>query len=821
MKKVWFKKTLSAVLCACMTLSLTACGGGSGKSTETGGSGTSADEAKRYFRADYLDNLPDGMTGENAGSVVFYGDKVFYSEYSDDYTQQTIYAYDVLTGEDMEYCTFKNGSGSDADIYAESTSLSQFTPTADGSILLLSTSSQLDASTVDTDKYANTTKEDLINFIYSDWGFDTYQAAEEYFDNYIADTITENNTYGDLLLSYEATSDNYIRHTYLSKIDATGAEVYKSEIDAGPDNSYCNAIGSDADGNVYLAIDEWSEEGDSDTTYILVFDGSGNAIGRIDCSTSYISKLTNTADGRCGYLQWGSDGEDYVVCVLDPAELKVSEEITVGSGYVYDCVALDDHTFLFRGEKGLKQYDTTTQESTTYLNWMDCNISSNSVTTFGVLSDGRVAVYLQTWGSSSYTTDIAILNEISADEANSVKEINVTCFYLDSNMEAAAIDFNKKHTDYHININEYYDYEDSDVDYQDALDSFATAIATDSSIDVVAFTDYSQMLDFAAKGLLVDLNSVLADDPDLGNGKIVQNVLNACTFEGSLVALPTSFSVTTLVGKVSDVGTTPGWTLSDLMALYNTKDPDTQILSWYTRERIFNMCISLGYDEFLDLENKTCNFNNQDFIDILEFASLFPEEYNYDEETDETDLMHNGKILLYETSLPDFGQTQMLANIFGDDLTYIGYPNSSGNGSMMYLSNLSGITKYCEEPDIAWEFLRETYLQSYESDGSWFSGSILQSDFDKFFEDCRNEDYYNGTWGWGNYETTIHVPSQEEVDQVKDIILNSTAVNDAVSSGILNIIEEEAAAYFSGQKTAADVAANIQSRMEIYLSETM
>jgi ABC-type glycerol-3-phosphate transport system substrate-binding protein len=803
-----------------MTVSLAACGAGSGKSTETGAS--AENETKHYFRADYLDNLPDGMTGENAGSVVFYGDKVYYSEYSDDYTQQTIYAYDVLTGEDMEYCTFKNGSGDDTDIYAESTSLSQFTPTADGSILLLSTSSQLDASTVDEDKYADTTKEDLINFYYSEWGFDTYDAAEEYFDKYIADTITEDNTYGDLLLSYEATSDNYIRHTYLSKVDASGAEVYKSEIDAGPDNSYCNAIGSDADGNVYLAIDEWSEEGDSDTTYILVFDGSGNAIGRIDSSTSYISKLTNTADGKCGYLQWGDDGNSYVLCVLDPKELKVSEEITVGSGYVYDCVALDDHTFLFRGEKGLKQYDTTTQESTTYLNWMDCNISSNSVTTFGVLSDGRVAVYLQTWGSTSYTTDVAILNEISADEANNVKNINVTCFYLDSNLEAAAIDFNKKHTDYHINITEYYNYdENSDVDYQDALDSFATAIATDSSIDVVAFTDYSQMLDFAAKGLLVDLNSVLADDEDLGNGKIVQNVINACTFDGSLVALPTSFSVTTLVGKVSDVGTTPGWTLSDLTALYNSKDPDTQILSWYTRDSVFNMCISLGYDEFLDLENKTCNFNNQDFIDILEFASLFPEEYNYDEETDETDLMHNGKILLYETSLPDFAQTQMLANIFGDDLTYIGYPNSSGNGSMMYFNGLSGITKYCEEPEVAWEFLRETYLQSYESDGSYFSGSILQADFDKFFKDCMNEDYYNGTWGWGNYETTIHVPSQEEVDQVKEIILNSTAVSGAVSTGILNIIEEEAAAYFSGQKTAADVAANIQSRMEIYLSETM
>jgi ABC-type glycerol-3-phosphate transport system substrate-binding protein len=339
----------------------------------------------------------------------------------------------------------------------------------------------------------------------------------------------------------------------------------------------------------------------------------------------------------------------------------------------------------------------------------------------------------------------------------------------------------------------------------------------------VFFNDYSQMLDFAAKGLLVDLNEFLADDADLGDGKILPNIINACTFDDKLVALPNYFSVETLVGKVSDVGTTPGWTVADLKKLYESKDSDTQILWGYTKENVFNMCISLGYNQFLDFENKTCDFNNQDFIDVLEFASLFPDEYTNDDGTDMTELMHSGKILLYETTLPDFGQMQMLSTIFDDDLTYIGYPTASGNGTMMYFSGLAGITKYCEDTDMAWEFLRGTYIPEDSSDyyGSYFNGSILQSEFDKFFDSATNEDNYGGTWGWGNYETAVHAPTQAEVDQVKDIILNSTAVSGAVSSGILNIIEEEAAAYFSGQKTAADVAANIQSRMEIYLSETM
>lgn len=822
MKKMWLKKIFSLVLVAGMLVSLTACGGKKneeGGNSEQSGNSATANSALHYFRADYLDNVPEAFKKNGGGATSFLGDKMFYSRYNDDYTVQTICSFDILTGEETVYLEVAQNN-TEGGPFAENVYLNQFTADADGNIYAMFNSNQLDETKIDKEKYANTTKEDFINYIYTNWGYNTYEEAEEYVNSSEADLIPNGLTYGDVLMRYEATQDCYINKTYLKKYDASGNELYVVELELNSQNGYCNAMGLDASGNIYLSVEEWTEE--SNSNYILVCDATGTVLGKIDGGNNYISRFVQTADGKCGYLTWSSTGEGYSLCTLDAATLATGDEITMGSSYINNCIVLDDHSYLYSGDKGLFVYDTQTQETTNYLNWMDCNISSSSVNSFGMLSDGRVAVYTQSWNSSGSSNDIAILSEISEEEATAVAQINVACFYLDYNMENAAIEFNKKHTDYHININSYYDYS-SEVEWQDALDAFMTAIVSDTNIDIVCFNDYSQMLNFAAKGLLVDLNDVLAADSELSADKILPNVINACTYDDKLVALPSGFSVNTLVGKVSDVGTTPGWTVADMKKLYESKEPGTQILSWATKEEMFNTCISIGYNQFIDLENKTCNFNSQEFVDVLEFVSYFPDEYNYNEEQDVTELMNQGKVLLYQTSLPDFGQMQMLATIFGDELTYIGFPTSSGNGTMMYLSSLTGITKYCEDSAVAWEFLRKLYLPNDDNynGGGYYNGSILKSEFDKFFADATNPDNYQGSWGWGNFETQLHAPSDEEVEQVKNIILESTAVNGAVSSGILNIIKEEASAYFSGQKTAQDVAAIIQSRMEIYLSETM
>ena len=204
---------------------------------------------------------------------------------------------------------------------------------------------------------------------------------------------------------------------------------------------------------------------------------------------------------------------------------------------------------------------------------------------------------------------------------------------------------------------------------------------------------------------------------------------------------------------------------------------------------------------------------------------MFPEEFEYrDDMEDSTVLLSQGKQLLDTYYLSDFEQVQMYRAIFGGPTTFIGYPTSEGNGAMLSLNNIIGISNSCKDVDGAWQFLRTFYLPKKSSDGDsdyTYGFSIRKDDFEKYCQNAMKADSDGGsTWGWGEFEVEIQPATQEDVDQVKDLVYNTTAVSGAVSDDITNIINEEAAAYFSGQKSAEDVAEIIQSRMQVYLSET-
>lgn len=79
------------------------------------------------------------------------------------------------------------------------------------------------------------------------------------------------------------------------------------------------------------------------------------------------------------------------------------------------------------------------------------------------------------------------------------------------------------------------------------------------------------------------------------------------------------------------------------------------------------------------------------------------------------------------------------------------------------------------------------------------------------------------TWassmGGEEFSVDVFAATKEQVDQVRRMI--DTAQNgETMDQEIVVIILEEASAYFSGQKSAGDVAAVIQNRVQLYLNET-
>ena len=819
MKRMNLKRGLAAVFALCMGIGLTACGG---KETVS--------EDVKFYRANYQEELPETFANLN-GSPILNGDTVFYAANSEDYTKYGIYSYNLTTKEEKTY--FTKEESQEYDPYAGGMYVEQYTVDEQGNLYMYMQTWSVDTSQIQD--WTTATLDDVLNFMVENWGFNDTDAALVDWNEYYVESYQQQEGYTDAdgnidyaKVMTEWSSWNIPRtYTYeVRKMDAAGNQVYSMPVETETENmySYVMDMVAGGDGTLYMYMNQYSNDGMTDEYFIVAFDANGNEAGKCKLD-NYGNGLVVLADGRVGALAWNADYTGYLINVIDPQTMQASEEISLGENYINDLVPLDEENYLITENGALYKFNLTTQEKELYFSWMDANISSNSVRSFQLLEDGKILVATQTYDYTTYESleEIATIEEIPAEEAANIKSITLACIYTDEQLEQRIISINKKNPQTRIRMKQFYE-DFGEMDYEDAMAGFMTARASDPEVDMVYFngvTPYADMMNFASKGLLIDLNTFLDSDADIKREDLMGSVLDACTYDDKLVGLPTGFSVRTVIGKVSDVGTEPGWTFAEMKALLESKEPGTQLFYGRNREWALNMCLNLGYKQFIDMENVSCNFNSQEFVDVLEFANLFPEEFEWKEGEDETQLMNQGKVLLADYNISDFAQIQLYTAIFGDELTYIGYPTVEGNGALMSLGQSFGITKNCEQPEVAWKLIREYFLPQ-ETENHYYYGynfSIRQDEFDKFCENAMSEDN-NGSWGWGDFQVEIKPATQEQVDEVKDLIANITAVDGAVSTDIMNIINEEAAHYFAGQKTAEQVAETIQSRVWVYLSET-
>ena len=78
--------------------------------------------------------------------------------------------------------------------------------------------------------------------------------------------------------------------------------------------------------------------------------------------------------------------------------------------------------------------------------------------------------------------------------------------------------------------------------------------------------------------------------------------------------------------------------------------------------------------------------------------------------------------------------------------------------------------------------------------------------------------YYDMTMTINGEEVIIDPLNQQQLDEVVNFI-TSVSNRYFMDTNVSNIITEEMGAYFSGQKTAQDVADVIQRRVQVYVEE--
>lgn len=613
-------------------------------------------------------------------------------------------------------------------------------------------------------------------------------------------------------------SQNFVR-----QLDLTGKELQRIDISSLQNTAntgeyfYISQMQVDDTGNIYLAC--------NDTGLKVILSG-GQASFDIT-SDGGIGNVLLLSDGSVAACGWGNEGLE--LKKVDLESKSFGEAISLPNRAYNLFNGGGEYDVYYQDSNNLFGYNVSKQESVKLINWIDSDIDSNNMGSILPLNDGRIiaTIYDYSYTSSANSIQLAVMSKHDRSEIAEKETITLAAMWLDSNIRSQIIKFNRSNPDYRIQVTDYSEF-NTEEDYSAGITKLSTEIITGKVPDIICVNSDMPIQQYAAKGLLEDLYTYIDNDSELSRDKLL--MLQAMETDGKLYTVSPSFSITTVMGATSMVGDTPGWTLKDLLDLMN-QHPEASAFAYVDQNSIMNYMCAVDMDSFVNWQTGECNFNSQDFIELLEFAKTFPKEINYDEEMEsEATLIQTGKVLLYPISLADFNEYQIYKAMFGGEVTYIGFPTSNGVGHVAALNNTISISSKCKNKDAAWSFVRILLSKDYQHNNIWYGFPTNKDAFQYLVTKAMaTEEYvdeYGDTiypvtgneWGWDNITVKIKPLDQANYDQIMDVI-NNTTKTFKYDEKMFSIISEETGAFFSGVKSAQETAELIQNRISTYVNE--
>ena len=193
------------------------------------------------------------------------------------------------------------------------------------------------------------------------------------------------------------------------------------------------------------------------------------------------------------------------------------------------------------------------------------------------------------------------------------------------------------------------------------------------------------------------------------------------------------------------------------------------------------------------------------------------EHHEWTNEDSDAYRIKEGRQLLVTLSLSDPYSYNYYSEMFNGDMALKGFPDVPGSGAVFNMNGTGlAIASTCENQDAAWSFVRTLLTREYQENYTY--GFCTNRELcEENIQSMVGESYYSYDQVTGEEKEIIF--TQENADLITDLINNTSMVADYNTSQINDIINEEVAYYFSGEKTAQDVAATIQNRVSIYVNE--
>lgn len=587
----------------------------------------------------------------------------------------------------------------------------------------------------------------------------------------------------------------------------------------------------------FLKVDKKDQIYVSDGNNIWVFDVSGKLAYQVATDKNgWIQDMGVTKEGQVVYSGWDSVAGGICLFVIDetsgtatPCKENVPESAGVGIGMIPGA----EKGVVVNTVSGLVEYDTETQTGRPILNWADSGLSVDSIAALALLADGNIlAVTMEqpTESQGAFTFQTVLLRKTLASEVKKQEREIVTLgvFWENQDLLRAVTNFNQSQEAYQIETVNYGENGDLDA----AFTRFTNELTAGTGPDIFDSSRLNLNL-LAKKGVLEELTPYLEADAEVKREDFFESVLKAYSVDGNLYTIPNSFSVFGMAGSnayLADYGSGYEWTLQDMMKLAE-KNPEKEMFGYGSKNYMLLTCLRYNYQQFIDLKSGECHLDSDAFIALLTFANTFKNQYEEDAEYTITEKMQNGTVMADEVCLSSIQDEQKLQALFGGDFLLKGFPTDEGEGLAVQGNNVLVINAGSKHKDAAWEFMRSLLTKEYYETEKVTGFPTLISAYNQINEEYMTPDYTQdengeqteeskGSYSEGSFFVEYRTSTKEEAEWMTDVIAHCdrTFMGD---TQIENIVMEEAAAFFSGQKSVEETAEIIQNRVKIYVNENM
>jgi ABC-type glycerol-3-phosphate transport system substrate-binding protein len=643
-----------------------------------------------------------------------------------------------------------------------------------------------------------------------------------------ASGVSVNNIYpspdGNVIVLYNryfedwSDEDNYIyeQNWSIEKIGTDGTTVSSLDIHLSTiesDYVYISDICPLDNGKYFILTDM--------SAFILNADGSIEK----ECDVAEnISGAEVISDGRV-IIFYYDENWNYCYGEYNITTGTFTEYATLPNSMNGNPIVTDDGRLFISCSTELVEYKLeTAEEMGVEVNWLNSDINPNFIYNLTYMDGDFYNIDTSEWQNPR------LMKYTPCDDVIEKYIINLACLYLDYEMCEKVIEFNRSQPEHRILVTAYG--ETDEEGNQLGTQKLDNEIIKGNIPDIISL-DGLDFNKYASKGILADIGALIDADGEVSREDYLENILEFGSVNGKLCSLITAFEISTLIGKTSVVGDRFAWSWADLNAVL-AKYPDAVAFADIEREPLLRNILRATLYDFVDYSTGTTKFESDDFAAILEFCKPYPEKIDWDTYYEDYDWeirqhdMRDNKVLLQNTYFSTYWDLSfnLNNNSFGEEISMIGYPTTGESGSVIIPTAEWAISEKSPFKEQAFDFLK--VLVSVENVDEIYTFSSNKEIFEQQIEKCIKEESQESEESEILPEGDIAVDmiyneniTREQADKFMKFAKSITGRQAPYDHEIINIIVEESAIYFAGEKSLEETCKIIQSRVFLYVSENM